>query len=191
MEQDVWHSKRLNGVRGACTIPINGETSHDVLSSMIASGIFDKLFRRLSQGESIGKSLQLAIQQRRGKGTTPFETTSKLAVVSRAQHAGKKWQGPKNYNFASADALVPIVGAELLRAALSIPLAFLQQESGFVLVAVASLVPGRNMLVAPDGRWGRYIPAQLRGYPFCLLPRPGVGTSGHNRRSAQAPASCG
>ena len=62
--------------------------------------------------------------------------------------------GPKNYNFASADALVPIVGAELLRAALSIPLAFLQQESGFVLVAVASLVPGRNMLVAPDGRWG-------------------------------------
>ena len=95
MEQDVWHSKRLNGVRGACTFPINGETSHDVLSSMIASGIFDKLFRRLSQGESIGKSLQLAIQQRRGKGTTPFETTSKLAVVTRAQHAEKNGRAPK------------------------------------------------------------------------------------------------
>jgi hypothetical protein len=175
MEKDVWHSRRLNGVKGACTIPINGEISHDVASLLIAGGIFDTLFRQLSQGESIEKSLKVAIQPRRAEETRPFGTTPKFAAVTRVHHTGKKWQGPKSYNFASADALVPIVSAELPRAALSMPLAFLQQESGFVLVAVASLVPGRNMLVAPDGRWlGRYIPARLRGYPFCLLPRPGT-----------------
>jgi hypothetical protein len=175
MQQDVWHSQRLNGLKGACTIPINGETSHDVLSSLIASGIFDKLFQHISRGESIDKSLKFAIQPRPGKGTRPLELTPNFAAVTRVLHAGKKWQGLKNYNFALTDALIPIVGAELPRAALSMPLAFLQQESGFVLVAVASLVAGRNVLVAPDGRWlGRYIPAQLRGYPFCLLPQPGT-----------------
>ena len=175
MAQDHWQSERLNRVKDAYAIAIKGENSHDVLSLVIASGIFDQLFRHLSQGESIEDSLKVAIQPGGVKTTRSTKTTPKFAAITREHHAGKKWQGPKTYNFASADALVPIVGAEVPRAALSMPLAFVQQESGFVLVAVASLVPGRNMLVAPNGRWlGRYIPARLRGYPFCLLPRPGT-----------------
>ena len=31
------------------------------------------------------------------------------------------------------------------------------------------------MFVAPDGRWlASYVPAVLRGYPFCLVPQPGT-----------------
>ena len=55
------------------------------------------------------------------------------------------------------------------------PLAFFQDRDRFVLVAVLSLSPNRNMLVAPDGRWlGGYVPAFLRSYPFALVPKQGT-----------------
>ena len=55
------------------------------------------------------------------------------------------------------------------------PLAFVQEADRFVLVALLSLKPGRNMFLAPDGRWlGGYIPAALRAYPFRLLPKQGT-----------------
>jgi len=98
-----------------------------------------------------------------------------FTAISRDSHAGKKWQRFKSYGFASKVVLAPVVGVEVARAALALPLAFLQEAERFVLVAVLSLKPGRNMLVAPDGRWlGGYIPASLRGYPFRLLPQQGT-----------------
>jgi SapC len=93
-----------------------------------------------------------------------------FTAVTRERYAGKKWQRSSGYGFAATNALAPVVGAELARAALSLPLAFLQEAGRFVLVAVLSLAPGRNMLVGPDGRWlGRYIPACFRSYPFRLV----------------------
>ena len=72
--------------------------------------------------------------------------------------------------------MAPVVGVELAQAVLALPLAFLQEADRFVLVAVLSLKPGRNMLVGPDGRWlGSYVPAYLRAYPFRLLPHQGTG----------------
>jgi hypothetical protein len=95
--------------------------------------------------------------------------------ISRDSHAGKKLQRFKGYGFASTVVLAPVVGVELARATLAMPLAFLQEADRFVLVAVLSLKPGRNMLVAPDGRWlGAYIPAYVRSYPFRLLPQQGT-----------------
>ena len=92
-------------------------------------------------------------------------------AISREQHAGKKWQRFNGYGFASTVVLAPIVGLEIARAALAMPLAFLQEADRFTLVAVLSVKPGRNMMVAPDGRWlGAYVPAFLRAYPFRLLP---------------------
>jgi hypothetical protein len=103
-------------------------------------------------------------------------TTPQFTAITRESHAGKKWQRSSGYGFASTHALVPIVGAELPRAALALPLAFLQEGGRFVLVAVLSLTPGRNMLVGPDGRWlGAYIPACLRSYPFRLVPTRETG----------------
>jgi hypothetical protein len=102
---------------------------------------------------------------------TLTNTTPQLIAVTRERYAGKKWARPSGYGFAATKALVPIVGTELRRAALSLPLAFVQDAGRFVLVAVLSATPGRNMLVGADGRWlGNYIPACLRGYPFSLVP---------------------
>ena len=93
---------------------------------------------------------------------------SQITSVSRERHAGKKWQRFSSYHFAATAALAPLVDAELGSAALAMPLAFIQKGTGFALVAVLSLTPGRNMLVAPDGRWlGSYVPAHFRTHPFC------------------------
>lgn len=98
-----------------------------------------------------------------------------FTAVTREHHAGKKWQRFTGYGFASTSALTPIVGVEIARAALAMPLAFFQDRDRFVLVAVLSLSPNRNMLVAPDGRWlGGYVPAFLRSYPFALVPKQGT-----------------
>lgn len=66
---------------------------------------------------------------------------------------------------------MPLVQQELVKACMALPIAFLEQGEHFVPVAVQGFAPGRNMCVAPDGRWmGAYIPAAYRGYPFALLP---------------------
>jgi hypothetical protein len=98
-----------------------------------------------------------------------------FVAVSQARHAARIWQHHADYRFAATEALAPIVGAELAKAALSMPLAFSEQAGGYTLVAVLSLVPGRNMFVGPDGRWyGNYIPACLGSYPFSLLAQQGT-----------------
>ncbi len=94
----------------------------------------------------------------------------RFAVVSRERHGRKKWQRFSGYGFAAADAVAPITGAELGRAALSMPCAFLEQSGRHTLVAVLSLIPGHNMFVGPGGRWlGSYVPAWFRLYPFRML----------------------
>jgi hypothetical protein len=94
-----------------------------------------------------------------------------FAAVSRERHANKKWLRHTNYAFAAGEMIAPIVGAELARAAVAMPCAFLQQSGRYTLVAVLSLVSGRNMFVGPDSRWlGLYVPAVFRLYPFRVLP---------------------
>jgi SapC len=96
-------------------------------------------------------------------------------AISRERYAGKKWRHLSSYGFAAASTIVPVVGAEVARAALAMPLAFVQEARRFVLVALLSPTPGRNMLVGSDGRWlGTYIPARFRCYPFALFSKQGA-----------------
>jgi hypothetical protein len=98
-----------------------------------------------------------------------------FAAVSRERHANKKWQRYTNLAFAAGEGIAPLVGAELARAALAMPCAFVQQAGRYVLVAVLSFPGGRSMFVGPGGRWlGRYIPALFRLYPFRMLPTKGT-----------------
>jgi hypothetical protein len=93
----------------------------------------------------------------------------KLTAVSKETHAGRSWKRFESYGFASEDNLVPLVGAEISRAALALPMAFIKQQNYFSLVGVLSLTPGRNLFVAPNGQWlGGYVPSVFRGYPFRL-----------------------
>ncbi|AVT82968.1 SapC family protein [Rhodopseudomonas palustris] len=95
---------------------------------------------------------------------------SKFVPVRRQVHKNTRWLRPRNYHFAASEAVVPIVGAELANAASSMPTGFVPQNGSFHLVAVLSVSAGRDMFVAPDGRWlVGYIPAFLRAFPFRLL----------------------
>ncbi|MFA7669955.1 MAG: SapC family protein [Burkholderiaceae bacterium] len=94
---------------------------------------------------------------------------TQISAVSREQHAGKRWQRPASYSFTANDAVAPLVAQELPRACMSMPVGFVQTPNGYQLVAVQGLQSGRNLWLAPDGRWiGPYVPAAYRGHPFVL-----------------------
>ena len=101
------------------------------------------------------------------------------AAISRQTHAAKGWRRHNGYGFAAAEAIVPLVGAEFAKAALAMPIAFVGQGAGRLRpMALLSLAAGRNLFVAPDGRWlGGYVPAALRGHPFALLRPEGAEQS--------------
>lgn len=94
---------------------------------------------------------------------------AQLTVISRELHAGKRWKRYTSYSFAAAEAVAPLVAQELPRACLALPVGFVKGDQGFQLVAVQGLQPGKNLWVAPDGRWlAPYVPASYRGFPFVL-----------------------
>lgn len=90
-------------------------------------------------------------------------------IITPESHGAKRWLRYSGYAFAMRDAVMPLALAEVGKAALSLPIAFIAQDGGFVPAAVMSLQPEKNLFVAPDGRWIQaYIPAAIRGYPFRL-----------------------
>lgn len=92
-----------------------------------------------------------------------------IAAISRERHADKSWKRFVSYDFARRLSLAVLVAAEIPKAAMAMPLAFVRQGEGYAPVALMGLEPGKNLLVAPDGRWlGRYVPSALRSYPFSL-----------------------
>ncbi len=92
-----------------------------------------------------------------------------LQAISRTRHGTQRWRGEASYVFAANDAVTLLTAAELPKATMSLTIAFIEQAGCFVPVAVLGLQPGKNLFVAPDGRWlGPYIPAAFRAYPFML-----------------------
>jgi len=97
-----------------------------------------------------------------------------LVPVERERHAGKGWRQPKDCAFAATHAVVPLLGVEFAKAAMSMPIAFIEKSGRYLPVAVMSPVEGRNLFIGPGGQWlGSYMPALLRSYPFCLLRTEG------------------
>lgn len=95
---------------------------------------------------------------------------TQYAAVTPQRHAKKKWRNVTDYTFATTDAIIPLVGAELGQAALAMPTGFIKHEDGYQLVAVTSLQSSMNLYVSMDGQWlGNYIPCALRAYPFRML----------------------
>lgn len=94
---------------------------------------------------------------------------SNYQVISYEAYANKRWQHNNSYQFAASEALVPVLAAELVKASMSLPLAFIQQGTGYQPVALMGLTHGQNLFIAKDGGWmGGYVPAFLRSYPFRL-----------------------
>lgn len=90
-----------------------------------------------------------------------------IQPISRERHKNKRWQPFESYEFARGEAIAPLVGAEVAKAMQTCPVGFIRDGEQFIPVAVLALQAGRNLFIAPDGKWiGGYIPAALRGYPF-------------------------
>ncbi|MBU1307498.1 MAG: SapC family protein [Alphaproteobacteria bacterium] len=90
--------------------------------------------------------------------------------VSKQRYGNRHWQRFSSYAFAATDALAPLVLAELPKATMALPIAFIVQNGRFVPAALMGLQPGENLMVSITGQWlGRYIPAAYRSYPFQLL----------------------
>lgn len=90
-----------------------------------------------------------------------------LEPVSVAKHGRLRLLQSPSYAFASGLMLSDLVAAELAHAALHFPLAFTMREDQAGLAALLSIMPGRNLYVAPNGSWmAGYVPAALRAYPF-------------------------
>jgi hypothetical protein len=92
-----------------------------------------------------------------------------VVPVDRERLAGKGWRRPAGYSFAKSEAVVALVASEFAKAALALPIGFVEQSGFFVPVMLTSPIPGRNFAVGPKGEWfPSYIPAVLRAYPFSL-----------------------
>jgi len=94
-----------------------------------------------------------------------------VTPVTPSRHAAMRWRRYDSYSFAADRAVVPLVAAELARAAPAFPVAFIQtgKGKGYMPAVVLGLEPNHNLFVAPDGRWlAGYVPAALRSRPFTL-----------------------
>lgn len=93
----------------------------------------------------------------------------KIEPVSLTSHAKARWLSSNQYHFALTESFVPLVVAELNRAALNLPVGFMIINNEVVLGAIVGPQVGRNFFIGPGGEWlGSYLPAIYRGYPFFL-----------------------
>ncbi|MDP3516081.1 MAG: SapC family protein [Pseudohongiella sp.] len=92
-----------------------------------------------------------------------------LEILSPQTHGDKYWKRATGYHFASKDAIAPLSLIELSRVILSLPIGFVANDHGYVLVAVQGLNQQSNLLVDSNGRWKvPHVPACYRTYPFQL-----------------------
>lgn len=96
---------------------------------------------------------------------------STYQALNKKTHAGQRLKGNNSYSFASSEALAPLVQQEMAKACTQLPIAFVQIGESYAPMAIQGFEPGKNLRVAPNGKWlGNYIPAIYRTYPFALLP---------------------
>jgi|AntAceMinimDraft_1070359.scaffolds.fasta_scaffold02221_4 hypothetical protein len=94
--------------------------------------------------------------------------SSGIVSVSRQRHHGKRWQRFHSYFFAESHSTVPLVLAEVERAAASLPFSFGVDGNDIEPVALLKVTDGKeSAVVSADGRWrAAYVPSHLRTYPF-------------------------
>lgn len=96
--------------------------------------------------------------------------TQSMQPVTARDYAARKWFNPPNYHFAAGEHLVTVSAPEMAAAGRAFPLAFADVKPLPVLVALLGSRPGKNLFVAPNGRWiGAHLPMVIQRYPFSLV----------------------
>lgn len=96
-----------------------------------------------------------------------------LQVITTPEFAKKSWRRKADYSHSARDATCPLAVSELPRAMMGMPIAFINNEGTFSIVAVLGLEKDTNFFLNADGQWmAEYVPAAYRGYPFVLAKNP-------------------
>jgi len=89
--------------------------------------------------------------------------------VTRERHAAHGLDTTSGYAFARRIDRVPVVAAEFGFVCKEAPIVFFRSGDSVVPTAILGDGPDQNKFVSANGKWtGKYIPAQLRRYPFIL-----------------------
>lgn len=97
-----------------------------------------------------------------------------LQAITLESHQHKRFTAVADYKFTAQETVAALVVQELPRALLSLPIVFMPSSGNFVLRALQGFEPGKNLMIAADGRWlGSYVPSVYRGYPFVLAELAG------------------
>lgn len=91
-------------------------------------------------------------------------------AISQELHGDKRWVRHPSLLFANTDTVAPLLVSDLASAVQALPIGFIKQEQGFVLVVLMGLRADENVLVSSKGEWlSEYMPAIYRSSPFELL----------------------
>jgi hypothetical protein len=92
-----------------------------------------------------------------------------LVPVSPDQFRGKAWKALLDFRFAAEDTSVLLQAAEMPKACVAFPIAFIPHEDGYAPAGILGITLKENLLVGPEGQWlGVYLPAAYAQYPFFL-----------------------
>src|SRR5581483_9315510 len=115
---------------------------------------------------------------------TPPPGYGPIVPLDKTRHAGLGIKPGLDHGWARGLNAVFVGAAEMPRAALDYPLAFVRDHATgeFVSVAILGLRAGENLFVDAHGRWRShaYVPGYVRRYPFCLADIPSA--AGHEAR---------
>lgn len=92
-------------------------------------------------------------------------------ALSKDKHANAGWVSPTGYPQAKADAIAPLLVAEMGHALAYYPIVFAPVgESGYRLNALLSLESSTNTFINFEDKWMvPYVPAVYRSYPFNMM----------------------
>jgi len=117
---------------------------------------------------------------------TPPPGYGPIALLDRSRHAGLGIRPDLDFAWAKSLNLAFLTSAELARAALDYPIAFVRDTVGgdLVPVAIFGVRTQQNLFVDGAGQWRQlaYVPAYLRRYPFCVAQATG-GPAGAEAQS--------
>jgi hypothetical protein len=90
------------------------------------------------------------------------------------QHREAGIMPPKSFAFARSAAAMPLCLSEFAVAQRHYPIAFVEDETAAMPMALLALEQDQNLFVEGDGTWsaGTYVPAYVRRYPFIVLESP-------------------
>ncbi|AHK80700.1 hypothetical protein M911_09335 [Ectothiorhodospira haloalkaliphila] len=90
-----------------------------------------------------------------------------LVPISPIEHKRHHWRAPTSQDFARDKPLIPLVAAELPKAALAAPIVMTRHQEAWVPQMLMGFETGRNLMIARNGLMiADYTPILMRLYPF-------------------------